>query len=88
MKTLLLQCNAIRLFARFVGGGAKRRTTFQTTPVLCFAYVSRRTKSERRWSYYEWKNDQISFYVIHLILVEVQTNAGYMPAAHSNLDIN
>ena len=24
--------------------------TFQTTPVLCFAYVSRRTKSKRGWS--------------------------------------
>ena len=32
---------------RFVGGGAKRRRTFQTTLVLCFAYVSRRTKSKR-----------------------------------------
>ena len=41
------QDNAIRLFARFVGGGAKRQMTFQTTPVLCFAYVSRRTKSKR-----------------------------------------
>ena len=44
------QDNAIRLFARFVGGGAKRRMTFQTTPVLCFAYASRRTKSKRGWS--------------------------------------
>ena len=44
------QDNTIRLFARFVGGGAKRRMTFQTTPVLCFAYVSRRTKLKRGWS--------------------------------------
>ena len=79
------QDNAIRLFARFVGGGAKRRMTFQTTPVLCFAYVSRRTKSKRGWSLRvsKWSD----FFLCNPFDLSGSPNEGWLYACRSHADV-
>ena len=76
------QDNAIRLFARFVGGGRRDRWHFRLLQ-CCVLLTFHVVQNQNAVDHYECQNDQISFYVIHLILVEVQTKADYMPAVHA-----
>ena len=64
-----------------VSSGVGRRDGWHFRLLQCCVLLTFHVvQNQNAVDHYECQNDQISFYVIHLILVEVQTKADYMPA--------